>query len=62
MALNFLAQIPEWMMLQIRKGWKQRELQKRVNRASKMIDQMPEWQKKDLNVQANDLRSYRHHM
>lgn len=62
MALQFLTQIPQWMLHQVRTTWKQRELQKQVRRASKTIEQMPEWQKKDLNIQASDLRSYKHHM
>lgn len=62
MALNFLYQIPEWMLLTLRKEAQKRKQLRNIRKASLMIDQMPDWQKKDLNLSITDLRDYKHRM
>lgn len=62
MALQFLAHLPEWLLQSIRKEAKKRELNRQIRKASLMIGQMPEWQKRDLNIRPEDLRTYKHRM
>jgi len=62
MALQFLFRIPEMMMITLRKEQEKRKLTRQVRKASLMIDQMPDWQKKDLNISITDLQPYKHRM
>ena len=50
------------MMITLRKEQEKRKMIRRVRQASLMIDKMPEWQKKDLNISMTDFQSYKHRM
>jgi hypothetical protein len=62
MAISFFLKLQQVMMMNLRKEHQKRELHRKIKKASLMIDQMPEWQKRDLNISANDLRNYKHRM
>lgn len=62
MALQLLLRLPQMMMITLRKEQEKRKMIRRVRQASLMIDKMPEWQKKDLNISMTDFQSYKHRM
>ncbi len=62
MALYFIFRIPEMMMITLRKEQEKRKLTRRIRKAELMLDQMPDWQKKDLNISIRDFQTYKHRM
>ena len=62
MALNFIFRIPEMMLITLRREQEKRKLTRRIRKAELMLDQMPEWQKKDLNISIRDFQPYKHRM
>ncbi len=62
MTLSLISKVPSLLILSIKRDLEERRVRRRVRKAQLMINNLPDWQKKDLNLKTEDLMPYKHTM
>ena len=62
MTLSIKVKASSRLLLSLKRELNERRVRRQVRKAELMINELPAWQQKDLNLRAEDLRQYFHTM